>query len=92
MSGFMTEQTKKIVRTLTGIVVSDKMNKSIVVLVERRVQHPKYGKFIKRVSKFHAHDEQNTSHTGDLVEIKECRPISKLKKWELVEVKQRAEA
>jgi small subunit ribosomal protein S17 len=88
----MTEQTNKIVRTLTGVVVSDKMNKSIVVMVERRVKHPKYGKYMKRVSKIHAHDEQNTSHPGDLVEIKECRPISKLKRWELVEVKQRAEA
>lgn len=88
----MTEQAKKIVRTLTGMVVSDKMNKSIVVSVERRVRHEKYGKYIKRVSKFHAHDEKNTCRAGDVVEIKECRPVSKMKKWELVEVKQRAEA
>lgn len=88
----MTEQTSKIVRTLNGKVVSDKMNKSIVVLVERRVKHPKYGKFIKRFSKIHAHDEQNTCHIGDMVEIKECRPISKLKRWTLVEIKEHAHA
>lgn len=86
----MTEQTKKIVRTLTGIVSSDKMNKSIVVSVERYVKHPKYGKFIKRFSKIHAHDEENTCRMGDVVEIRECRPISKLKKWALLEVKERA--
>ena len=88
----MIEEKKKIVRTLTGVVASDKMHKSISVLVERRVQHPKYGKFVKRSSKIHAHDEENTCRTGDLVVIKECRPLSKTKAWTLMEIKQRAEA
>jgi len=79
----MSEQT---VRTLTGKVVSDKMDKSIVVLIERRVQHPLYGKSICRSTKLHAHDENNTAKTGDVVTIKESRPISKTKSWTLVEV------
>ena len=79
----MSEQT---VRTLTGRVVSDKMEKSIVVLIERRVQHPLYGKLIRRSTKLHAHDENNVAKTGDLVTIKESRPISKTKAWTLVEV------
>ena len=79
----MSEQT---VRTLTGKVVSDKMEKSIVVLIERRVQHPLYGKLIRRSTKLHAHDENNVAKTGDLVTIKESRPISKTKAWTLVEV------
>jgi small subunit ribosomal protein S17 len=74
----MSENT---VRTLTG-----KMDKSIVVLIERRVQHPLYGKSIRRSTKLHAHDENNTAKTGDLVTIKESRPISKTKSWTLVEV------
>lgn len=84
--------TKKTLRTQTGVVVSDKMNKSIVVLVERRVQHPKYGKFVKRSSKIHAHDEQNTCRTGDVVTIQESRPISKMKRWKLMEVVSRTGA
>ena len=79
----MSEQT---VRTLTGRVVSDRMEKSIVVLIERRVQHPLYGKLIRRSTKLHAHDENNVAKTGDLVTIKESRPISKTKAWALVEV------
>ena len=79
----MSEQT---VRTLTGKVVSDKMDKSIVVLIERRVQHPLYGKSIRRSTKLHAHDENNTAKTGDVVTIKESRPISKTKSWTLVAV------
>ncbi|OTG89595.1 30S ribosomal protein S17 [Acinetobacter sp. ANC 3813] len=79
----MSENT---VRTLTGKVVSDKMDKSIVVLIERRVQHPLYGKLIRRSTKLHAHDENNTAKTGDVVTIKESRPISKTKSWTLVEV------
>ncbi|MFC6052778.1 30S ribosomal protein S17 [Acinetobacter sp. Ac_877] len=79
----MSEQT---VRTLTGKVVSDKMEKSIVVLIERRVQHPLYGKSIRRSTKLHAHDENNTAKTGDVVTIKESRPVSKTKSWTLVEV------
>ena len=74
------------VRTLTGKVVSDKMDKSIVVLIERRVQHPLYGKLIRRSTKLHAHDENNTAKLGDVVTIKESRPISKTKSWTLVEV------
>ena len=79
----MSEQT---VRTLTGKVVSDKMDKSVVVLIERRVQHPLYGKSIRRSTKLHAHDESNTAKLGDVVTIKECRPMSKTKSWTLVEV------
>ena len=79
----MSEQT---VRTLTGKVVSDKMDKSIVVLIERQVQHPLYGKLIRRSTKLHAHDENNTAKAGDVVTIKESRPISKTKSWTLVEV------
>ncbi|TNX86557.1 30S ribosomal protein S17 [Acinetobacter radioresistens] len=79
----MSENT---VRTLTGKVVSDKMDKSIVVLIERRVQHPLYGKLIRRSTKLHAHDENNVAKLGDLVTIKESRPISKTKSWILVEV------
>ncbi|RKG32277.1 30S ribosomal protein S17 [Acinetobacter tianfuensis] len=79
----MSEQT---VRTLTGKVVSDKMDKSIVVLIERRVQHPLYGKLIRRSTKLHAHDENNTAKLGDVVTIKECRPMSKTKSWTLVSV------
>ena len=78
--------SEKTVRTLTGKVVSDKMDKSIVVLIERRVQHPLYGKSILRSTKLHAHDENNVAKTGDLVTIKESRPISKTKAWTLVEV------
>jgi len=79
----MSENT---VRTLTGKVVSDKMDKSIVVLIERQVQHPLYGKLIRRSTKLHAHDENNTAKAGDVVTIKESRPISKTKSWTLVEV------
>jgi small subunit ribosomal protein S17 len=79
----MSEQT---VRTLTGKVVRDKMDKSIVVLIERRVQHPLYGKSIRRSTKLHAHDENNTAKAGDVVTIKECRPMSKTKSWTLVSV------
>ncbi len=82
----MTETAKKIVRTLVGTVVSDKMQKSATVLVERRVKHPKYGKFVKRSTKFHIHDENNVCRTGDVVLIKESKPISKTKSWVLVEV------
>ena len=73
-----------------GRVISDKMQKSIVVAVERQIKHPIYGKFIKKTSTFHAHDERNEAHTGDLVRISETRPISKTKRWRLVEIVQRA--
>jgi small subunit ribosomal protein S17 len=73
-----------------GIVASDKMEKSIVVSVERKVKHPKYGKFVKKTTKFVAHDENNDCHLGDTVRIMETRPLSKSKNWRLVEVIERA--
>jgi len=75
----MSEQ--KIVRTLTGRVVSDKMDKTVTVLVERKVKHPLYGKVIRLSKKYHAHDENNELQVGDLVEIQESRPLSKTKTW-----------
>lgn len=80
----------KVVRALTGRVVSDKMDKSITVLVERLVKHPLYKKYIKRSTKLHAHDENNECHEGDTVTIEQCRPISKTKSWRLVKVVERA--
>ena len=73
-----------------GIVTSDKMDKSVVVAVERKVKHPKYGKFVKKTSKFVAHDEKNICNVGDLVSIMETRPISKRKCWRLVEILEKA--
>ncbi len=73
-----------------GIVVSNKMEKSIIVAVKRKEQHPIYGKFINKTSKFYAHDEQNTCNNGDLVRIMETRPLSKNKNWRLVEIIERA--
>lgn len=72
-----------------GVVVSNKMQKSIVVSVERKVKHPKYGKFVKLTSKFVAHDEQNNCQIGDTVKIMETRPLSKTKNWRLVEIVER---
>jgi len=77
-------------RTTQGRVISNKMDKSIVVAIERFVKHPIYGKFIKRTTKVHAHDENNQCAQGDLVEIKECRPMSKTKSWTLVKVLEQA--
>ncbi|MBX7146375.1 MAG: 30S ribosomal protein S17 [Alphaproteobacteria bacterium] len=71
-------------RILQGIVVSNKMNKTIVVKVERRVRHPVYGKFISRSKKYSAHDENNNHQIGDNVTIRECRPLSKTKHWEVI--------
>ena len=71
-------------RVLQGTVVSDKMDKTVTVLVERRVMHPIYKKFIKRSKRYHAHDEGNLHKEGDLVRIRECRPISKSKTWEVI--------
>ena len=71
-------------RVLQGRVVSDKSDKTITVLVERRVMHPLYKKFITRSKKYHAHDEENRCKVGDLVRIRECRPISKTKRWEVI--------
>ena len=71
-------------RVLQGVVVSDKNDKTVTVLVERRVMHPVYKKFIKLSKKYRAHDEGNSCHVGDMVRIRECRPISKTKTWEVV--------
>jgi small subunit ribosomal protein S17 len=76
----------KLNRTLTGKVVSDKMDKTVTVLIERKVQHPLYGKFIVRSQKYHAHDETNQVKEGDIVEISETRPISKTKAWKVTRV------
>jgi len=73
-----------------GVVSSSKMEKSITVVVERRVKHPKYGKFVKKTSKFVAHDEKNECNEGDTVKIMETRPLSKRKNWRLVEIVERA--
>ncbi|WP_434358159.1 30S ribosomal protein S17 [Parasalinivibrio latis] len=74
------------IRTQQGRVISDKMDKSAVVAIERFVKHPIYGKFIKRTTKLHIHDENNECAQGDTVEIRECRPLSKTKSWTLVKV------
>ncbi|WP_374603182.1 30S ribosomal protein S17 [Arenimonas sp.] len=73
-------------RTVEGRVVSNKMNKTVTVLVERQVKHALYGKYIKRSTKLHAHDEDNACNEGDVVRVTECRPLSKSKNWRVVEV------
>ena len=78
------------IRTMQGRVVSIKMDKSITVAIERMVKHPIYGKFVKRTTKLHAHDENNECGLGDTVEISECRPLSKTKSWTLVNVLEKA--
>jgi small subunit ribosomal protein S17 len=83
-------EAQNIVRTLTGRVVSDKMDKTITVLIERRVKHPIYGKYVKRSTKLHAHDETNQCRIGDKVTIRETRPMAKTKSWMLVDVVERA--
>lgn len=91
MSTIMTEhQGSKVVRALTGTVVSDKMNKTVTVLVERKVKHPIYGKVIRLSKKYHAHDENNEFHSGDVVVIEECRPISKTKAWKVCRLVEKA--
>ena len=77
-------------RSVTGVVVSDRMDKTITVVVERKVQHPVYGKIIRRSSKLHAHDEENACRTGDTVTVVECRPLSKTKTWMLKSIDERA--
>lgn len=77
-------------RTQTGVVASDAMNKTRRVVIDRLTPHPKYGKFLRRRTVFHVHDENNESHTGDTVEIMETRPLSKLKRWRLVRIVSRA--
>lgn len=92
----MSEQAKtegtaeRVSRSVTGRVVSNKMHKTITVQVERRLQHPVYGKYLTRRSKLHAHDEKNESKEGDLVMIEPCRPLSKTKTWRLVKIVERA--
>ena len=85
----MSEQAT-VKRTLTGKVVSDKMDKTITVLIERYVKHPLYGKFMKRSTKVHAHDENNECQMGDRVRVAESRPISKSKTWQFVEIVEKA--
>ena len=87
----MTEKTKQL-RTVEGRVVSNKMNKTVTVLVERQVKHALYGKYLRRSTKLHAHDETNACNEGDLVRVAECRPFSKTKNWQVVEVITRAAA
>ncbi|HEX7046389.1 MAG TPA: 30S ribosomal protein S17 [Gammaproteobacteria bacterium] len=83
-------EEKKVVRTLTGRVSSNRMDKTISVVIERYVKHPMYGKFVRRSTKLFAHDENNDAREGDVVTIRETRPISKNKAWALVEVVERA--
>ena len=86
----MTEAQVSTARVLTGRVVSDKMNKTVTVLVERKVKHPLYGKVMVRSKKYHAHDETNDVKEGDLVEIAETRPVSKTKAWKVSKLVERA--
>ena len=85
----MTEQ-KSVTRGIIGRVISNKMDKTVTVLVERKVRHPLYGKFVKRSTKLHVHDETNQCTEGDVVMVEECRPLSKTKCWRLVEVIEKA--
>jgi small subunit ribosomal protein S17 len=86
----MSETTSR--RTLIGRVVSDKMDKTVTVLIERRVKHPMYEKIIARSTKYHAHNENNEAKSGDLVEIQECRPIAKTKAWVVTKLLEKAVA
>ena len=79
-------ETRNLRKTRIGVVTSNKMTKTITVEVERKVKHPIYGKFVKKTTKFHAHDEKNEASVGDVVRIMETRPLSKTKRWSLVEV------
>lgn len=85
-------ETKKLKRTLTGTVVSDKMDKTVTVLVERKVKHPLLGKVVRVSKKYHAHDESNEYHAGDLVIIEECRPLAKTKSWRVAGLVEKAVA
>ena len=88
----MSEGTTSNKRTLTGRVVSDKMTKTVTVLVERKVKHPLYGKIVARSKRYHAHVEGIEANDGDLVEIEECRPISRTKTWRVTKVVERSVA
>jgi small subunit ribosomal protein S17 len=79
-------EARNLRKTRTGVVTSNKMEKTITVAVERKVKHPIYGKFVKKTTKFHAHDEKNECSIGDVVEIMETRPLSKTKRWRLAEI------
>ena len=83
--------TVAVSRSKVGRVVSDKAQKTVTVMLERQVKHPLYGKYIKRSTKVQAHDEENSCAEGDLVRISECRPISKLKSWRVIEILERAQ-
>jgi len=83
--------TDSVKRSKIGRVVSNKAEKTVTVLLERQVKHPLYGKYIKRSTKVHAHDEDNSCAEGDLVRISECRPISKTKAWRVIEIMERAQ-
>ncbi|CAN5502973.1 30S ribosomal protein S17 [Ferruginibacter paludis] len=86
MSATETTIERNLRKIRVGVVSSNKMDKSIVVVIERKVKHPLYGKFVKKSTKFHAHDEKNECSIGDTVKIMETRPISKTKRWRLVEI------
>ena len=86
----MEQNQRNLRKQRVGVVTSDKMDKSISVVVERRIKHPMYGKFVKKSTKFMAHDEKNESHIGDTVRIMESRPLSKRKRWKMVEIIERA--
>lgn len=90
MSAAVTTEQRGMRRQLTGRVASDKMNKTVTVLVERRVPHPLYNKFVARSKKYHAHDENNEYRPGDLVLIEECRPLAKTKAWRVVKLVEKA--
>jgi small subunit ribosomal protein S17 len=85
-------QTDKVVRSLSGRVVSDKMDKTVTVLVERKIKHPLIGKIVRRSKKFHAHDENNECREGDLVVIEESRPLSRTKTWRVSKIVEKAAA
>ena len=86
----MANETRNVRKTRTGVVVSDAMDKTVVVSVERRITHPVYGKIMRRSKKYYAHDENNEAKKGDKVSIEETRPLSKTKRWRLVEIIEKA--
>jgi small subunit ribosomal protein S17 len=88
----MNAETKPVKRTIVGRVVSNKMDKTVTVLIERKVKHPVYGKYVVRSTKLHAHDETNQVNEGDVVEIAETRPVSRTKTWSVLRVVQAAQA
>ena len=91
MTELKTADQAKTAHSIIGQVVSNKMNKTIVVQIERKVKHPMYGKYVKRTSKMYVHDEDNASRIGDVVRIQQTRPLSKTKRWKLVEIVKREE-